>query len=65
MEISEQIRKETDPIYQKVSKLIPEVEWAFHAPLIHKINKLKKKPIQFIKKFLNLFRRLNGLFILH
>ena len=43
MEFSEQIRKETDPIYQKVSKLIPEVEWAFHAPLIHKINKLKKE----------------------
>ena len=43
MEISEQIKKETDPIYQKVSKLIPEVEWAFHAPLIHKINKLKKE----------------------
>ena len=43
MEISEQIKKETDPIYQKVSKFIPEVEWAFHAPLIHKINKLKKE----------------------
>ena len=43
MEITEQIKKETDPIYQKVSKFIPEVEWAFHAPLIHKINKLKKE----------------------
>ena len=43
MEIKEQIKKETDPIYKKVSKLIPEVEWAFHAPLIHKINKLKKE----------------------
>ena len=43
MEISEQIKKETDPIYQKVSKVIPEVEWAFHAPLIHKINILKKQ----------------------
>ncbi len=43
MEISEQIKKETDPIYQKVSKVIPEVEWAFHAPLIHKINTLKKQ----------------------
>ena len=43
METYEQIKKETDPIYQKVSKLIPEVEWAFHAPLIHKINKLKKE----------------------
>ena len=43
MEITEQIKKETDPIYKKVSKFIPEVEWAFHAPLIHKINKLKKE----------------------
>ena len=43
METSEQIKKETDPIYQKVSKVIPEVEWAFHAPLIHKINILKKQ----------------------
>ena len=43
MEITEQIKKETDPIYQKVSKVIPEIEWAFHAPLIHKINKLKKE----------------------
>ena len=43
METKEQIKKETDPIYEKVSKVIPEVEWAFHAPLIHKINKLKKE----------------------
>ena len=43
MEINKQIKKETDPIYEKVSKVIPEVEWAFHAPLIHKINKLKKE----------------------
>jgi len=43
MEINEQIKKETDPIYQKVSKVIPDIEWAFHAPLIHKINMLKKK----------------------
>ncbi len=43
MEITEQIKKETDPIYQKVSKVIPEIEWAFHAPLIHKINMLKKQ----------------------
>ena len=43
MEISELIKRETDPIYQKVSKVIPEIEWAFHAPLIHKINALKKE----------------------
>ena len=43
MEINEQIKKETDSIYEKVSKVIPEIEWAFHAPLIHKINQLKKE----------------------
>ena len=43
MELNEQIKIETDPIYQKVSKVIPEIEWAFHAPLIRKINMLKKE----------------------
>ena len=43
MEVNELIKKETDLIYQKVSKVIPEIEWAFHAPLIHKINMLKKQ----------------------
>ena len=43
MELNEQIKIDTDPIYQKVSKVIPPIEWAFHAPLIHKINKLKKE----------------------
>jgi len=43
MELSTEIKKTTDPIYQKVSKVIPEIEWAFHAPLIHKINMLKKE----------------------
>ena len=40
---NQEIKKETDLIYKKVSKVIPEVEWAFHAPLIHKINMLKKE----------------------
>jgi len=43
MELNEQIRKRTDTIYRKVSKVIPEIEWAFHAPLIDKINMLKKE----------------------
>ena len=43
MELNTEIKKETDLIYQKVSKVIPEIEWAFHAPLIHKINMLKKE----------------------
>ena len=43
MELNTEIKKATDPIYRKVSKVIPEIEWAFHAPLIHKINMLKKE----------------------
>ena len=43
METKKQIKKETDLIYKKISKVIPEIEWSFHAPLIHKINKLKKE----------------------
>ena len=42
-EITAEVKNTTDPIYKKVSKVIPEIEWAFHAPLIHKINKLKKE----------------------
>jgi len=43
MELNAEIKEVTDPIYQKVSKVIPKIEWAFHAPLIHKINMLKKE----------------------
>ena len=43
MEFSQEIKKATDPIYQKISKVMPEIEWSIHAPYIHKINKLKNK----------------------
>jgi quinolinate synthase len=43
MEVNTEIKKATDQIYQKVSKTIPEIEWAIHAPYIYKINKLKKE----------------------
>ena len=43
MEISAEIRKATDPIYQKISGTVPEIEWLTHAPYIYKINKLKKE----------------------
>ena len=29
-------------IYKKISAVVPEIEWKAHAPLIEKINKLKK-----------------------
>ena len=35
--------KSLSEIYKKISPVIPEVEWKFHAPLIQKINKLKKE----------------------
>lgn len=31
----------TRPLYDRVAKVIPEIEWPFHAPLIHAINQLK------------------------
>ena len=42
MEFTAEIKKATEPIYQKISKAMPEIEWSVHAPYIHKINKLRK-----------------------
>ena len=43
MEFTAEIKKATEPIYKKISKAIPEIEWSVHAPYIYEINKLKKK----------------------
>ena len=43
MEFNQEVKKATDPIYRKISKVMPEIEWSVHAPYIHKINKLKKE----------------------
>ena len=43
MEFNQEVKKATDPIYKKISKVMPEIEWSVHAPYIHKINKLKKE----------------------
>ena len=43
MEFNQEVKKATDQIYQKISKVMPEIEWSIHAPYIHKINKLKKE----------------------
>ena len=43
MELNTEIKNSTDKIFNKISKVIPEIEWKVHAPLIHKINKLKKE----------------------
>ena len=43
MEFTQEVRKATEPIYQKISKVMPEIEWSVHAPYIHRINQLKKE----------------------
>ena len=43
MDFTTEIKKATDPIYQKISKTIPEIEWPTYAPYIYEINKLKKE----------------------
>ena len=43
MEFTSEVKIATDPIYQKISKVMPEIEWPVHAPYIHRINQLKKE----------------------
>ena len=43
MSAHEQLNSNTAEIYKKISKHVPEIEWKVHAPLIEKINKLKKE----------------------
>ena len=38
-----QSKVNSEEIYKKISKFIPDSEWKIHAPLIEKINKLKKE----------------------
>jgi len=43
MEFTNEIKKATEPIYQRISRAVPEIEWPTHAPYIYEINKLKKE----------------------
>jgi quinolinate synthase len=43
MSTHEQFNVKSNEIYKKISKYVPEIEWKVHAPLIEKINKLKKE----------------------
>jgi len=43
MEFTPEVKIATDPIYQKISKVMPEIEWSVHAPYVHRINQLKKE----------------------
>ena len=43
MSAQQQALPSSNEIYKKISKFIPDAEWKIHAPLIEKINKLKKE----------------------
>ncbi|RJF79701.1 quinolinate synthase NadA [Azospirillum cavernae] len=37
------IAEATAPIYERMKRVVPAIEWPFHAPLIHAINQLKRE----------------------
>ncbi|WP_298371718.1 quinolinate synthase NadA [Azospirillum sp.] len=37
------IAEATAPIYERMKRVVPAIEWPFHAPLIHAINDLKRE----------------------
>jgi quinolinate synthase len=43
LEYSPAIAAETAPLYQRVSRVMPEMEWPVHAPYIAAINRLKRE----------------------
>ncbi|MDA8618409.1 quinolinate synthase NadA [Candidatus Pelagibacter bacterium] len=43
MSVQQRNLNSSSEIYKKISKFVPENEWKIHAPLIEKINKLKKE----------------------
>src|SRR5215213_1320664 len=43
LEWNEQVARETAPLYARVQKVIPSIEWPFFAPYVKAINALKKE----------------------
>src|SRR5262247_3634614 len=43
LEWNEQIARETAPLYARVAKVVPAIEWPFFAPYVKAINALKKE----------------------
>ena len=37
------VAAETDPIFERVERIIPRVEWPLHAPYVAAINQLKRE----------------------
>jgi quinolinate synthase len=43
LEWNEQVARATAPLYARVAKVVPEIEWPFFAPYVQAINALKKE----------------------
>src|SRR5882757_1118267 len=43
LEWNEQVARETAPLYARIAKVVPEIEWPFFAPYVKAINALKKE----------------------
>ena len=43
LDYTDEVARETAPIYEKVASVIPEIEWPAFAPYIAEINRLKKE----------------------
>jgi quinolinate synthase len=43
LDYTREIAESTAPLYDKVARVIPKIEWPFHAPYVDAINRLKKE----------------------
>jgi quinolinate synthase len=43
LDYTAEVAAATAPLYAKVARVIPEIEWPFHAPYVDAINRLKKE----------------------
>jgi quinolinate synthase len=43
LEYTPEVAAATAPVYERLKRVTPEIEWPFHAPLVHAINELKRE----------------------
>ena len=43
LDFTDEVARETAPIYQRLRAVIPDIEWPVHAPYVAAINQLKKQ----------------------
>ncbi|HEV7368185.1 quinolinate synthase NadA [Arenibaculum sp.] len=43
LDYTPEIARATAPVYDRLRRVVPEIEWPFHAPLVHAITELKRE----------------------